>query len=561
MFTGIIRFIGVIQSWKYTINEMSILRVAYITSLFETTTIGDSIAVNGCCLTIAIITPEYVEFNVMEETVKRTTFKTIRSGDHVHLEKAATSFDGHTVTGHVFGTSRVLQHIVNADSSHSLRLLLNNATRYINAKDSIALDGVSLTVVHVQDNWFSVNCIPITLQQTLLGNKCMGSVCNMELEHDVICADLENDICWDPMTLARMESMKGRFSAAPNPWVGCVIVNSAGVVIASDYHHRRGEKHAERLALEQIDPAVNLSEATLYCTLEPCCHIGSQPPCTNYLIERGIKKVVVGILDPDERVSGMGITQLRAAGIDVTVMDDPFVKKSLRPYIIQRKYQRPYLVGKMSQSLDGKIGHPYQRTQLSNPEMQMRMHRYRRRCQGILIGSETAIIDNPQLSCRMLPEEELLNDNRRYRIVVDGRGRTGQVGARERITYLWNSTPYLQTLIFTSESCSEESKEFWLKHKVQYEIISVTTDGKLNVNEIVLCCGKRGILYLLIEGGAQIMTSFVPWLDKLILNISPVILGSNAISIFATELSTSHLLCRRVVQVGNDVSICYTAVK
>lgn len=131
----------------------------------------------------------------------------------------------------------------------------------------------------------------------------------------------------------------GRITAPPNPWVGCVIVNN-GRVVGEGYHQKAGEPHAEVIALRQA--GAEAAGATLYTTLEPCCHFGRTPPCVNALIEAKIAHVVVALQDPDSKVAGQGLEALKAAGIDVTTrVAEDLAKRSLAPYLHHRSTGRP----------------------------------------------------------------------------------------------------------------------------------------------------------------------------------------------------------------------------
>jgi diaminohydroxyphosphoribosylaminopyrimidine deaminase/5-amino-6-(5-phosphoribosylamino)uracil reductase len=121
------------------------------------------------------------------------------------------------------------------------------------------------------------------------------------------------------MRLAIQQGENGRTTAPPNPWVGCVIVKN-NEEISAGYHKKAGTAHAEIVAINSS--AVSVSDATMYVTLEPCCHYGRTGPCTDVLIREQIKRVVIGVLDPDERVSGKGIKQLKEAGIQIDFIED-----------------------------------------------------------------------------------------------------------------------------------------------------------------------------------------------------------------------------------------------
>src|SRR5688572_12392757 len=148
------------------------------------------------------------------------------------------------------------------------------------------------------------------------------------------------------------EARRGRGLCAPNPAVGAVLVQK-DFIVSKGYHHGAGLPHAEVEAL--ADVREDLSQATLYVTLEPCCHQGRTPPCTRFLIERGIKKVVYGHQDPNPVVAGKGEAELRAAGVEVTHLPLPEVERFYRSYDHWTRTGRPFVTAKLALSLDGKI--------------------------------------------------------------------------------------------------------------------------------------------------------------------------------------------------------------
>ena len=154
------------------------------------------------------------------------------------------------------------------------------------------------------------------------------------------------------MRRALVVAERGRRTAAPNPWVGCVLVRD-GQVVAEGFHRRAGEPHAEARALAAAGERARGS--TAYVTLEPCAHFGRTPPCVDGLIAAAVRRVVIGVLDPDPRVAGRGVARLRAAGIEVSqdVLASEVVD-SLAPYLHQRRTGRAFCVLKSAMSLDGR---------------------------------------------------------------------------------------------------------------------------------------------------------------------------------------------------------------
>ena len=195
----------------------------------------------------------------------------------------------------------------------------------------------------------------------------------------------------------------GIYGARPNPMVGAVIVAPGGRIIGEGYHAKYGEAHAEVNAfasVRQVDEPL-LPQSTLYVSLEPCSHYGKTPPCADLIIEKGLRRVVVGCEDPFAKVHGAGIKKLREAGIQVTVgvMEEECRELNRRFFTFQTLH-RPYIILKWAQSVDGFIDRDFKPTMISTPFTQMLTHRLRSECQAILVGRVTAERDRPRLDVR-----------------------------------------------------------------------------------------------------------------------------------------------------------------
>ena len=188
----------------------------------------------------------------------------------------------------------------------------------------------------------------------------------------------------------------------PNPLVGAVIVKD-GAIIAEGYHERYGELHAERHALSRLERPEDARGAEMYVTLEPCCHQGKQPPCTQAIIEHGISKVYVGSDDPNELVAGKGIQELRNAGIEVETQVMKETCDALNPvffYYITKKL--PYVVMKYAMTLDGKIACDSGESRwVTGERARAHVHETRNALTGIMVGIGTVLADDPSLTCRI----------------------------------------------------------------------------------------------------------------------------------------------------------------
>lgn len=222
---------------------------------------------------------------------------------------------------------------------------------------------------------------------------------------------------------------KGRWGAAPNPRVGCVIVHE-GIAIAEGWHAEAGGPHAEVAALDRLNPAdPRLSNSTAYVTLEPCNHHGRTPPCTERLIGSGIPHVVVGMVDPDPRVAGTGMARLRGAGIDVEVFESiPEGRWLNRRFLSSLERGRPWVVLKCAVSADGFMDPPRSPGQtgslpITSPALRKLTHSWRAEEEAILVGAGTVNIDNPALDTREHPGRSPIP------VVMDPEGLTSPTAA------------------------------------------------------------------------------------------------------------------------------------
>ena len=202
----------------------------------------------------------------------------------------------------------------------------------------------------------------------------------------------------------------GRGFVAPNPLVGCVIVHGDGPnarIIGEGWHQHYGEAHAERNAILSVKPADNqlLPGSTAYVTLEPCSHVGKQPPCADLLIEKRVGRVVVCNLDPNPLVAGRGLQKLRDVGIVVeTGVLEAEGRWLNRRFFTFMEQQRPYVILKWAETADGFIGGPdKQPVAITGPVAQRLNHRWRTEEDTILVGTTTALTDNPRLNARLWP--------------------------------------------------------------------------------------------------------------------------------------------------------------
>ena len=252
----------------------------------------------------------------------------------------------------------------------------------------------------------------------------------------------------------------GALDASPNPVVGAVIVSPQGDIIGEGWHRRCGEGHAEVNAVASVADKSLLHHATIYVTLQPCAHYGKTPPCAKLIIDSGIPRVVIGSADPFAKVSGRGIAMLRDAGVDVTVGCLEEECKALNPKFMTAHFlHRPYVTLKWAESADG-----YMDGHISSPLTSMLVHRERALHDAILVGSGTWVADRPRLDTRLYAGKSP------RRVVLDRRGRIQP-------------------------------------EEVEEDIMIMSDYGSLA--DMLTELYHRGITSLLVEGGAEVLGSFI----------------------------------------------------
>ena len=314
------------------------------------------------------------------------------------------------------------------------------------------------------------------------------------------------------MLLAIELAKQGQGHVAPNPLVGAIIEKN-GKIIGAGYHEKYGEPHAERNALANCieDPA----GATIYVTLEPCCHHGKQPPCTEAIVEAGIKRVVVGSRDPNPMVSGKGNSYLRDHGIEVI---EDFKRAECDringPFFHFIETKMPYVLMKYAMTLDGKIAaYTGESKWVTGEESRSHVHVLRNRYTGIMVGVGTVLEDNPQLTCRMEGGRNPI------RIICDSHLRTP---VDFQIVETAKTVP---TIIGTCETDVAKHKPYLDKG---CEIIVVPEkEGHVDVRALLKELGERNIDSILLEGGGTLNWTFVKegLVNRVATYVSPKIFG------------------------------------
>ncbi len=445
--------------------------------------LGDSIAVNGVCLTISKIN-KFITFDLLDETISITN---LTKTNIANLEKALSygkHLGGHVISGHIFELGTI------KNINNNIFTIQVSNPNYLILKDSITINGVSLTIQQIQDNLFDVHIIPHTLNHTTFKLLQINDPVNIEY-------NIQNFNDEYFMNIALNESLKGKYTTAPNPTVGCVLVKN-NKIINTGYHVKYGSSHAEINALKDVSE----DNLTMYVTLEPCCHFGKTGPCSNFIVNSGlIKKVVIGIMDPDSKVSGKGIQYLRDHNIEVVigVLEDS-ISQSLKSYIHSRQTGRPYLISKIALSFEGNYCLPEQNIEITSKEEQLKYHTLRAESQCIMIGSKTALIDNPLLTVR-----NGLNVKQPLRVIIDSKGIVKNLNLMSH-----------DTLIFTSEA-SDDTLRYWDNFGVEWIYLNHITP-----DEVLTSLSKRGIIQCLLEGGGELQKVFEDYIDELVIIQSDV---------------------------------------
>lgn len=291
------------------------------------------------------------------------------------------------------------------------------------------------------------------------------------------------------MRMALQLAEKGCGSVSPNPMVGAVIVKD-GRIIGSGFHEKYGEPHAERNALAACTESPE--GAVMYVTLEPCCHHGKQPPCTEAIIEAGISKVVIGSFDPNPLVSGKGIGILRSHGIEVTenVLRDECDKLN-EVFMHFIKTKRPFTVMKYAMTADGKIAAYTGKSQwVTGEEARKHVHSLRGRYSAIMAGVGTVIADDPMLTCRLPGGRDPV------RIICDTNLRTP---VASRIV-----TTAKQTATIIATCCSDTKRHaLYEEHGCQI-LVTNEKNGHTDLNQLMEMLGQQQIDSVLLEGGGTL---------------------------------------------------------
>ena len=350
------------------------------------------------------------------------------------------------------------------------------------------------------------------------------------------------------MTKAIILAESGRYSCAPNPMVGCIIVKN-NQLISEGAHLKAGCDHAEIYALKTAGTAAK--DADVYITLEPCCHYGQTPPCVDKLIEAQVKRVHIAISDPNPRVSGQGIAKLRSAGIEVIVGQSQEAAYQLNKVFSHYIHHRtPFLIAKWAMSLDGKIAISNGESRwITSTQARAHVHDLRSQVGAVMVGAGTIIKDNPLLNNRHQ------SASRQPRpIVITGKGR---IPFQAKVF-----TERDDILVITSEQADQAFLN-GLKQRDIDHIITPLHNGILDLQAAMMQIAARGISSVLVEGGQQLLTHCYEkkLINRLYTYIAPKIVGG---SHSLTPIGGQDIGCitkamsvipQQIIPLGNDICL------
>ena len=334
---------------------------------------------------------------------------------------------------------------------------------------------------------------------------------------------------------------RGRGRTSPNPMVGAVLVAPDGSVVGTGYHARAGEPHAEVRALDEA--GVRARSATLYCTLEPCGHHGRTGPCTHRIADAGVRRVVVGLVDPNPRVDGAGLAYLRSRGIRVDAgVRRRAAARQNEVFVTWMTRSRPFVIMKIAVSRDGKIAaRPGVRTVLTGDAAMAVAHRLRAEVDAVGVGSSTVLVDDPQLTVRLTPQWRPL-----ARVILDRRLRTPPAA---RVFRTLADGPIL--IVTTAEVLSRESGRAEALRAAGAELLP---GGELGIAAILRQLAAREITSILVEGGAKVHQAI--WearvVDRVQCYTAPVELGAEGVPWLVASVM-DRLQDVRTCRYGRDV--------
>jgi diaminohydroxyphosphoribosylaminopyrimidine deaminase/5-amino-6-(5-phosphoribosylamino)uracil reductase len=339
---------------------------------------------------------------------------------------------------------------------------------------------------------------------------------------------------------------RGLGRTSPNPPVGAVVVRN-GKVVGRGFHRRAGEAHGEVEALR--DAGARARGATLYVTLEPCNHHGRTPPCTEAVIASAVRRVVIGVRDPNPRVAGNGLARLRRAGVRVDVgVEQAACGELIRAFSKHVQTGLPYVTLKLASSADGRIATVTGASRWITGEAARRLvHRLRDEVDAVMVGAGTVIADDPALTCRIRGGRDPL------RVIVDGRLRV-PLGARAL-----SKAAAPGTIVATATRASRKLAA--LRQRGATVLVLPRVKGQeLSLPRLMALLGRRGVSSVLIEGGGTLAAAALRArvVDRLLCFYAPTLIGGDGrplLGPLGVRRLTAAIRLRgaRVIRIGEDI--------
>ena len=314
------------------------------------------------------------------------------------------------------------------------------------------------------------------------------------------------------MRLALKLALKAKGKTSPNPLVGAVVVKN-GLIVGKGFHHQAGLRHAEIYALEEA--GLKAKQATLYLTLEPCMHFGRTPPCTNKIIQSGIKRVVIGMIDPNPLNNGKGLNILKENNIKVTLgVSEDQARKINETFIKFITTRMPFVTVKVAQSLDGRIAtYTGDSKWVSSDKSRAYNHRMRKYYDAIMVGVNTVLRDDPHLDAWFSQKHPL-------KVVVDS-----NLSTPAKSNIFSKKSPVILVTLASRPGQETENRKTLIQ---QAKILEVKEkSGQVNMRDALKKLAALGITNIIVEGGGTLIGSLFDekLVDKILFFISPKIIG------------------------------------
>lgn len=355
------------------------------------------------------------------------------------------------------------------------------------------------------------------------------------------------------MQLAVQEAYRGLGFVSPNPLVGCVVLDASNKFIASGYHAKVGEGHAEVNAIKGLSNDV-LRGAKVFVTLEPCAHQGKTPSCAKMLAKLPIQKVIFGLVDPNPLVAGQGAEIIRAAGIEVEEFKNfkEELEQVCEHFLWNFREKKPFVTLKVASSLDGQMGLKSGESKwITDSTSREVSHILRAAHDAIMVGSQTVLLDDPSLDVRY----QGLEHKKLIVFVLDPDGLALKKSAKLKIT----STHARENLFYITSSDFSD-----LNSESQHQVLKIKMDkNSFNLDELLTSLWKMGVRSLFVEGGAHTLSSFIlqKKAQRMYIFQAPVILGAKSGKSWSEQVSIKgmedkiSLKCLQILKLEADLLI------